>query len=81
MNRNQWLRDLSCLWTEERNSGKLGTMKGDNQGSIAIKLLEEVWKIELVVRESDTWAQDHRGVTVWDNKQDLGMTMKMNGKE
>ena len=38
---------------EERNSGKLGTMKGDNQGSIAIKLLE-VWKIELVVRESDT---------------------------
>lgn len=29
-------------------------MKGDNQGSIAIKLLEEVWKIELVVRESDT---------------------------
>lgn len=56
MNRNQWLRDLSCLWTEERNSGKLGTMKGDNQGSIAIKLLEEVWKIELVVRESDTWA-------------------------
>ena len=29
-------------------------MKGDNQGSIAIKLLEEVWNIELVVRESDT---------------------------
>ena len=46
-------------------------MKGDNQGSIAIKLLEEVWKIELVVRESDTWAWEKRGVTVWDNKQDL----------
>ena len=71
MNYNQWPRDLSCLWREERNSGRLGTMKGDNQRSIAIKLLEGVWKIELVVRESDTWAWDHRAVTVWDNKQDL----------
>lgn len=33
---------------------RLGTMKGDNQGSVAIKLLGDIWKTELVVRQSDT---------------------------
>lgn len=40
-------------------------MKGDNQGSIAVKLLEEVWKIELWSESQIHEPERRQGLQSW----------------